>query len=373
MHVVQLGKYYPPQRGGIETVVEGLARGLVRRGHEVTVVVSNDCPRDADERIDGVRVIRVARRALIASQPINPGLTRALSELSFDVLHVHTPNPLGALAALVASRGRPLVVSHHSDIVEQKLLGLPGRLAHAALYARASAIVAATPLHVRYSAMLRRFEERCRVIPFSLPERPNGSPAPPILPSGWLERPLALFVGRLVHYKGLQVLLDALAKCPSLRLAVVGSGPLRAQLVQKARDLGIEQRVAFVGNVSDQALQALYSACRFLVLPSILESEAFGLVQLEAMAAGRPVISTNLRSGVPYVNQHGRTGLLVPPGDAAALAAAMLRLCEDDALCARLGRAARLRVAEFGEESVLDRWVELYAELSAPAEAVVSA
>ena len=364
MRIVHLGKNYSPHRGGIERVVQTLCEGLVRRGHEVSVVVSSTTDENAEEQIAGVRVIRVARKVVIRSQPINPGLATILGGLAFDVLHVHTPNPLGGLAALKALCGRPLIVSHHSDVVQQQLLlGLAGGLAHDALYARATALVAATPLHVRYSRLLRRHEQRCHVIPYSAPQHPPVAGPPRSLPALWSGLPFALFVGRLVYYKGVDVLLDALARCPDLRLAIVGVGPLERGLRERASSNGVGERVAFLGDVGDDELQALYAACRFLVLPSVEPSEAFGMVQLEAMAAGRPVISTNLRSGVPYVNQHRRTGLIAPVGDAAALARAMQHLLVDTEHCERLGQRARWRAEnDFNEERLLDRWLRLYAE-----------
>ncbi len=366
MRIVHLGKYYAPHHGGIERAVETLCRGLAQRGHEVVAVVSNSSAESVDESIDGVRVIRVGQKLVIRSQPISPGLTRVLSGLKFDVLHVHTPNPLGSLAALFSLDGRPLVVSHHSDVVQQRrVLGALALLAHRSLYARASAIVAATPQHIRYSRLLAAFAERCRVIPFSVRPAADSSSAPRSLPAAWSGLPFALFVGRLVYYKGLHVLLDALARCPELRLAVVGVGPLDEALAAQASRAGLDGRVAFLGSIADQELQALYHACSFLVLPSVEPSEAFGLVQLEAMAAGRPVISTNLRSGVPYVNQHLRTGLIVPPGDAAALAGAMQKLLSEPELRARLGQVARSRAErDFGEELMLERWIGLYSELA---------
>ncbi len=365
MRIAHLGKYYAPQRGGIERAVETLCRGLARLGHDITAVVASSSEQSADERIDGVRVIRVPRRLVIRSQPLTPGLSKLLAGLDFDVLHVHTPNPLGSLAALRALRDRPLVVSHHSDIVQQRrVLGMLGTFAHRALYERASVIVAATPLHVRYSRILRRFTSRCRVIPFSVPQVAAPACVPRSLPAGWSGTPFGLFVGRLVYYKGLHVLLDALASAPDLRVAIVGEGPLDRELHERAAQAGLGERLAFLGTVADAELQALYRACRFLVLPSVEPSEAFGLVQLEAMAAGRPVISTNLRSGVPFVNQHGRTGLIVPVADSAALAAAMQELTADAELCMRLGRAGQARAErDFNEDRILGEWIALYSEL----------
>ena len=365
MHVVHLGKYYPPYRGGIETVVEQLCRGLVGQGVQVTAVVSNDGPATVDEYLFGVRVLRLGRDAVINSQPLNWRLVRTLRELKCDVLHFHTPNPVGALAVLAARLTQPVVVTHHSDIVRQRILGPIASGAHALLYRRAAALVAATPRHIEYSSVLRRFAAKCGVIHFPIDAAPYGdAPArwDDQLPAEWQSDPLALFVGRLVYYKGLDVLLDALHSTARARLAIVGVGPLQARLVERVQAMGLAGRVKFLGAVSDERLRSLYKCARFLVLPSTATSEAFGMVQLEAMAAGTPVISTDLKSGVPYVNQHKKTGLVVPPADAGALAGAMRTLLDDAAYASALGEAARQRVlAEFQIDRVIDAHIQLYA------------
>lgn len=366
MRVVHVGKYYPPYRGGIETVVEQLCRGLVSHGVEVTAVVSNDGPSTVDEQVDGVRVLRLGRNALINSQPLNLRLIPTLRSLRFDLLHFHTPNPVGALALLAARRAEPLVVTHHSDIVRQRILGAPATAAQSLLYRRAAALIAATPKHIEHSTVLRRFESICRVIHFPIDALPYANAEllwDEELPAGWQADPLILFVGRLVYYKGVDVLLEALSSTSRARLAIVGVGPLEGQLLGQARALGIAERVKFLGAVPDARLRSLYKCARFLVLPSVAPSEAFGMVQLEAMAASRPVISTDLKSGVPYVNQHGITGLIVPPGEARALASAMNRLLDDPEYAQRLGEGAERRVlAEFHVDRVIDAHLQLYAE-----------
>lgn len=368
MHVLHVGKYYSPYRGGIETVVEQLCRGLVKRGIKVTALVSNDSAATVDEVLDGVRVLRLGRSVALNSQPLNARLVPMLRRLQFDVLHFHTPNPIGALAVLAARRTEPIVVTHHSDIVRQRLLGAPATAVQSWLYSRAAALIAATPKHIEHSATLRRFESSCRVIHFPIDARPYlDAPAhwDEQLPAEWQRDPLVLFVGRLVYYKGVDVLLEALRLTPRARLAIVGVGPLMGQLVEQAGALGITDRVKFLGSVPEDRLRSLYKCARFLVLPSVAPSEAFGMVQLEAMAAGRPVISTNLKSGVPYVNQHGVTGLIVPPCEAPALAKAMKTLLEDEMYSLSLGAAAQRRVlAEFHVDQVVASHADLYANLA---------
>lgn len=367
MHVLHVGKYYPPYRGGIETVVEQLCQGLVRRGVRVTALVSNDDAHTVEEAVSGVHVVRLGRSAELNSQPLNLGLVPMLRRMRFDLLHFHTPNPVGALAVLAARRTEPIVVTHHSDIVRQRLLGGAATAVQSLLYRRAAALVAATPKHIEYSPVLGRFESRCHVIHFPIDAAPYVA-APSswdaALPSAWQDFPLVLFVGRLVYYKGVDVLLDAMARVPRARLALVGIGPLAPRLAEQADRLGIADRIQFLGAVPDERLRALYKRARFLVLPSVAPSEAFGMVQLEAMAAGRPVISTDLKSGVPYVNQHGVTGLIVPPSDPAALAGAMQTLIENELDALALGRAAQRRVlAEFHVDEVVDAHLKLYASL----------
>lgn len=368
MHVLHVGKYYAPYRGGIETVVEQLCRGLVRRGLRVTALVSNDATRTERETLDGVEVIRLGRSGELASQPLNLGLVPALKTLSFDVLHFHTPNPLGALALLAARRSEPIVITHHSDIVRQRLLGTPATFAQSLLYERAAALVAATPRHIEYSRLLGKFSDRSHVIHFPIDAAPYAAAEAawdPELPEAWRAKKLVLFVGRLVYYKGVEVLLDAMKLVDDAVLAIVGVGPLEPQLRERAARLGLLEQVRFLGGISEERLRSLYKVARFLVLPSVAPSEAFGMVQLEAMAAARPVISTNLRSGVPYVNQHGTTGLVVPPSDANALARAMRDLLGDEAYADSLGRNAQRRVLEeFDVDRVVEAHAELYASLA---------
>ena len=171
--------------------------------------------------------------------------------------------------------------------------------------------------------------------------------------------PVILFVGRFVYYKGLDVLINAMARCTGT-LILVGDGPLDIELRAQVAALGIGSRVRFAGQVPDHDLPAYYHASDIFVLPSVARTEAYGLVQTEAMAAGVPVVSTNLPTGVPWVNQDGVTGLVVPPGEPDALAAALGALAANPALRRTLGDNGRRRAVTLFSR---DRTIEAFRNL----------
>ena len=213
----------------------------------------------------------------------------------------------------------------------------------------------------------RRIAHVRSIVPFGLPEpvgQPTAAGSAKSLNGG---RPgfVVLFVGRLVPYKGVDVLLQAMRGLDASAV-IVGDGPLRAALEQQADALGVSDRVSFRGTLSEDALAELYATCDVLALPSTTAAEAFGLVQVEAMARGKPVVSTRVASGVPWVNQDGVTGFTVPPGDPDALRSALGRLQQDPDLRDRMGDAGRRRFREwFTHAAMVDRTAGLYEEVAA--------
>ncbi|MFQ5702273.1 MAG: glycosyltransferase, partial [Acidobacteriota bacterium] len=172
---------------------------------------------------------------------------------------------------------------------------------------------------------------------------------------------IVIFIGRLVYYKGLDILLRALARVPDATLLIVGEGPKENSLRSLARELRVIDRSIFLGRLSHQEKVACLHACDLLALPAMNRAEAFGQVQVEALACGRPVISTKIDSGVPFVSLDNVCGLTVEPGDAAQLAGAITTLLDDDDLRARLGQAGRRRVEElFSREVMLRDTIALY-------------
>jgi rhamnosyl/mannosyltransferase len=284
-----------------------------------------------------------------------------------DVVHLHFPYPPGEIANLYFGRARHTIVTYHSDIVRQKFLRLLYAPVMQRVLARVDRILATSPNYIASSPVLSRWKGKCTVVPLGIDPVPfeDAAPSP-----AFLERvrgkgdALLLFVGHLRYYKGLNYMLQALCGVPHAQLMVVGVGPMEGTWRSLAQDLGVAERVRFAGDVPTAELPLYYAACDVFVLPSSERSEAFGLVQLEAMAAGKPVVCTELGTGTSFVNVDGETGFVVPARDPHALASATRRLIADDALRLRMGGAGRARVKrEFRLDNMVDRVVAQYEDL----------
>ena len=375
LRVLQVGKFFPPYRGGVETYVKSLCDEL-RHQVEIEVLVANTGPRTVREVVDGVPVTRVASFGGARSVPLTPRLPLELGRAAADVVHLHTPNPVAELAYLASplARRTRLVVTWHADVVRQRWLGRLYRPVARRLLARADAICLATPRHLRTSALLLRYAAKCHVCTFGVDVARLGiddHAAAAAVHDRYGGRPLVLAVGRLVYYKGFEVLIEAMRGLDAT-LLIVGDGPLRARLAARVERLGLAGRVHLLGEEPD--LRPFFAACDVFVLASTHRSEAFGIVQLEAMALQKPVVSTRLGTGVDWVNVDGTTGLTVPPGDPAALRAAMARLLADPALRARLGANGRRRVeAYFTTRQAAEAVLGVYRQVTGTTEAPGSA
>jgi glycosyltransferase involved in cell wall biosynthesis len=370
--------YWPPHIGGVEAVVHWLSEGLVEHaGARVRALVCNEGPARVDEVVGGVRVVRLPRQGRVSSAPVAAGLPGALRrELSRcgpggfgppDVVNFHAPYPWGELSFLQARSTVPSVVLYHSDVVRQRRLLAAYAPFLRRFLDRVDLIVSSSPQLIESSPFLAPRAGKCRVVPFGLPPGkldagPGARKRAAELRAAHPGRPIVLFVGRLVSYKGVDVLVRAMAGVDA-DLVLVGRGPLEAGLRRLAGECGIAGRTTVLPPQDDAELAAWYLAADVFCLPSVLRSEAFGLVQLEAHAAGTPVVSTSLPTGVPFANPDGVTGLVVTPGDVVALRAALRRLLEDEELRARMGEQARGRVLrEFTVERMVARTLDVYAE-----------
>ena len=372
LRVAMVVKLYPPWVGGLELHVAELAERMAAAHPAASVTVVTGQERRAgfvEETRGGVRVLRAATLLRAARTPITLGLGALLRRVDADVYHFHSPFPWGEVVALGAGLRAPVVVTHYHDIVRQKRLARLHRPFLDAFLRRADRVVAWTPQAAEGSPALRAHRDRVVVIPGGIDTRRFVPTAESRARAAELRRrlapdgPVTLFVGRLVYYKGVDHLLRAFSGVPGT-LLLVGRGDLRGELEALAERLRVLPRVRFLGEVGDAELPLYYQAADLLALPSSANTEAFGLVQLEAHASGIPTVCTDLPTGVTFVNQHGRTGLVVPPRDPAALAGALNRLLADEPLRREMGRTAQRRaLAEFDVGRCAERVWALYEEV----------
>ncbi len=374
LRVCHLGKYYPPSPGGMETHLQGLARGQAALGCQVQVVCVNHKGRGTSiaEELDGsVRVLRIGRLAALSGLDFCPTLWMVLRRLrsdALDIVHLHTPNPT-MLMPLVMGCAVPLAVTHHSDIVRQKVLRHVHSPFERIVYGRAQVLLSDSAGYIEGSEVLQRYRTKVEALPLGIDLDPYLAPSPSALAFRDKLRathggPLWLSVCRLVYYKGIDVALEALRYVAG-KLIVIGTGPLEAALKQRAVAFGVADRVIWLGHADPDQLVGSYQAATAFWFPSVARSEGFGLVQVEAMASGCPVINTAIPgSGVCWVSLHQISGLTVPVGNAKAFAASAQRLLDEKGLRDQLGRQGRERAcSEFAEQKMAERSLEIYSRV----------
>lgn len=348
VRLLQIGKHFAPDVGGIETVTAALAEALL--AEDITAdVLCMGLKGHVYPPIDRpYAVVRRAPDVQFGNKTLSLGYMREVARLQpdYDAALLHLPNPVGMFAALASWR-KPLFLLWHADIPQPRLRALLAPVDRHAIR-RATRVIVPTPIHASGSAFAREMEGKTAVAPY--PFDPGRHTVAAVATPEWQRldafigaRRLVLAVGRLVAYKGFGNLIAATATLPAdVVVVIVGTGELNDELTAQIDALGLGDRVLLAGRCGDAELSALFARALLLCLPSVTNAEMYGIVQVEALAAGVPIVSTAIpRSGVAWVNRADVSGLLVPPGDPAALAAAITRIAADPALHARLAAGAR--------------------------------
>lgn len=350
IRVLQINKLYSPWIGGIESVVKDTAEALNDKT-DMTVLVCKDKGKGVTERINGVKVVRAGSLGIKFSMPLSvtfPFLVRKYSK-NVDVIILHDPFPLGDLTLLLSGFKGKVIVWWHSDIVRQKkLLKLISPMIHS-LLRRADVIFTTSEGYINGSAFISHYREKCRIIPYGIDiDKYLSVRKTPFLTDMLHHKDSIklLFVGRFVYYKGVNFLLEAMKSVSGTELFMVGSGADEAKLKEYAEKNGLSDKVHFLAPLSDDELKTAFADCDIFVFPSVEKSEAFGIVQLEAMIYGKPVINTCLNTSVEYVSIDNVTGITIPPKDSRVLSEAVSKLVADPELRRQMGKNAAERVKE---------------------------
>lgn len=363
--VLQLGKFYPIL-GGVEKVAYDLMIGLSEQ--------NVDCDMMCAAATGSGGIIPVNEHARIiccrswfkaASTMISPVMIRTLRKTcgTYHVIHVHHPDPMAGLALFLSNyRGR-VILHWHSDIQKQRFLLKFYKPLQSWLLRRADLIVGTSPAYLDGSPSLRKVRAKTVCLPIGTdPMRPDPEAVQKIR-ARYGNRKIVFSLGRLVPYKGFRHLVAAARYLNDDYVVLIGgSGPLRESLEKEIDNLGLQGRVELLGRIANEELPSYYGACDVFCLSSVQKTEAFGIVQIEAMSCGKPVVATRIpRSGVSWVNAHGESGLNVTPGNPQELARAIETIMEDEAAYQRYASGARERYNTlFSKKRMIENCLKLY-------------
>lgn len=380
MRILQLGKFYPIA-GGVEKVMWNLAQGLSARGMRCDMLCCglrrelkgwNVGYHKAGKLIipfnESGHCIVVKAVVKLAGTMIS---LRMVSEVrrrrgSYDVIHIHHPDPMAAMALFMSGYKGKVVLHWHSDILRQKGLLKLFDPFQRWLIRRADVIVGTTPVYVRESEALANVQDKIDCIPIGVdPVKPDSDGAMRVR-SRFPGKKIVYSLGRLVPYKGYEYLIEAASYLPDdYHVLIGGGGPDMEELSSKIKEMGLVGKVTMLGRVPDEEFSAYFNACDLFALSSIYKTEAFAIVQIEAMSCGKPVVATRIPgSGVSWVNQDGVSGLNVEPRDARGMAEAIVRITSDRDVYDSFSARARARYEEmFTYDAMITSCMKLYNRL----------
>ncbi|MBO4571276.1 MAG: glycosyltransferase [Bacteroidales bacterium] len=368
MKVLQLGKFYPIV-GGVEKVMWDLTRGISSRGIDCDMLcccLPADMPEGREIRFnEHGRCICVKAWRKVAATMISPALVFRLRKISrnYDIIHIHHPDPMAALALWLSGFRGKVVLHWHSDILKQKRLLQLYKPLQSWLLRRADIIVGTSPVYLESSPFLEGFRDKAVCVPIGIEPLEYDREAAEAIRARFPGRKIVFSMGRLVGYKGYGYLVEAASMLPEDHVVVIaGEGPLREELTARIKTLGLEGRVLLPGYLKHAEAAAWFNACDLYVMSSVWKTEAFGIVQIEAMSCGKPVVSTRIPgSGVSWVNAHGVSGLTVGTEDSDALAKAILEITSNNNNFASYSAGARKRYESlFTFEEMIDNAINQY-------------
>lgn len=372
--IVHFGKFYAPESGGIEYVTTSLAEKMASCGHTVTVICfARDIP-PKREIIRGVLIQRTKIIKQISSQPL--GIKYFFQCIKYgmdaDLVHLHAPNLLASLCALLLPAKTKLLVHWHSDIINKGFIGKLIRPLEWLLLKRANSIVTGSEAYASGSISLLPFLAKTNAVPFGVREpesrKEKQSRLPALIEEKIKDKKVILAVGRMVPYKGYDILIDSAQYLPSnVVIVVVGDGPLASELSEKIISCGFSDKVILTGGVDSEELDSLFRRAVIYCMSSTNRAEAFGVVLAEAMSYGLPIVATNIKgSGVPWVNKHGISGMNVPTRDPESLAKACVAILESEKLKTELARGSNQRYLQnFTETTFQKSIMDIYNQLLA--------
>lgn len=368
IRVLQIGKFHPV-KGGVEKVMYAFMVGLSLKGISCDMLCAS-----ADEEVGETiiapnsKLIKTKTIVKAAATMISPEMVTLLRDIcdDYDIIHIHYPDPMAALALFLSGYKGKVVLHWHSDILKQKFLLMLIKPLLNWLVRRSDLILGTTPVYVADSPMLSKVQHKVDYLPIGVRERIPESHLVEMIRNQYPGKKIVYSMGRLVEYKGYEYLIEAAMLLPDDYVVLIGgSGPLKAKFQAMVRKYQLQRKVYILGFIPKEVESAYYGACDVFCLSSVLKTEAYAIVQVEAMSCGRPVVATKIPgSGVSWVNEHGASGLNVEPRSAKEIAIAVQMICEDPHIYEKYSLGALYRYHKnFTNESMTKGLIAHYEKL----------
>lgn len=365
LSILQLGKFYPI-KGGVEKVAYDLMMGLSSRNDRCDLLCATVSGKGQTRQMNpNAKLIECHSWGKTAATMIAPSMITTFRRIccNYDIVHVHHPDPMAAVTLWLSGYKGKVVLHWHSDILKQRILLKLYRPLQDWLLRRADLIIGTSPVYLKESPFLKHVQDKTICLPIGVSAIVPDEAAVEKLGQRYGGKKIVFSLGRLVPYKGFTHLIDAARYLSNDYVVLIGgTGTLRNKLEKKIHRLGLENKVMLLGRIPKNELPAYFGASKVFCLPSVQKTEAFGIVQIEAMSCGKPVVATRIpHSGVAWVNQHGVSGLNVTPGNARELAQAIQHIADDDAVYEQYSVSAKNRYQDlFTKERMIDNSLRIY-------------
>ncbi|MFT4204165.1 MAG: glycosyltransferase [Chitinophagaceae bacterium] len=371
IRVLHIGKFYPVY-GGVEKVMYDFCDGLSRRGIQSDFLgVNADAKTTRIVKVNHYfTVYAMSYIRKVASTYLSTTMIRQLRKIKhrYDIVHIHHPDPMACLALWLSGFKGKVVCHWHSDIVRQQTLLRLYKPLQTWMLKRASLIAGTSPVYLQCSPYLQPFKDKCVLVPIGIP------PVGKLLNHNTLRkiqtmsngRKIVFSLGRLIYYKGYQYLIESAGYLTEdICVIIGGKGPLQEEFEASIVQLGLSDKVFLVGRIEEEDLSSYFSVCDLFCLPSTERSEAFGIVQVEAMAYGKPLVATRIEgSGVSWVNEENVSGLNCEVENAKDLADKINTILGNTALVQQFGAGALKRYEDhFTQEKMVERMIPLYEKI----------
>lgn len=357
--ITHVAKFAKPHKGGIESFIEMFNSCIKNDNCNIEVLCCSNSDKPSNE--NGVFYNRAKYFFEFAANTFSIDFIYKLHKINTDVIVYHMPFIFAVIAHFIARpKYNKMIVCYHSDIIGYDKIMRPFWKIYNNFLEQADIIHVQSPQMLENS-MVKNYKNKAVVIPYLIDSKSNFDINKVKEIKEKYNKKIIFAIGRHVKYKGFEYLLEAMKSVENSVLLLGGTGPLSKDFKEYILKNNLQDKIKLLGKVADNELGNYYEACDLFVLPSIMQSETFAVVQLEAMKHSKPVINTNLGTGVNYVSINNKTGLTVKPKNSEELANAINKLLNDDNLRETLGQNAQKRVKEiFDINKVKEKYINFY-------------